>query len=396
MAAKGLPHGGPFSCDPAAAPAVAWSTRVAFLMIGIGIAVWAPLVPDAKVRLGLDDGQLGTLLLGLGIGGLVGLLLAGPLVQARGPRAVMLGAGLVFCAVLPMLALAPSPGWLAAALVLLGASTGAVDIAMNAQAAEVERATGRTLMSGFHGAYSVGGIAGSLAMAGMLAAGVASWLAAAALGLACAVALVGRAGTMLPRAEGAGPPRLILPRGRLAVIGGLCFVAFLLEGTILDWSGVFIRFVLGGDAARAGLGFAAMSVAMAVGRLTGDAVVLRVSPLPVLVCGAVLAALGFLLAALVHALPAFVAGCAMVGLGIANMVPILFSAAGRTPDMPAGVAIAAAATPGYAGLLAGPVAVGWVAEATSLPFAFALLGGLALAMVAFARVVRPSASDATG
>ncbi len=395
MAAKGPPRGGPFSSEPAAAPAVAWSTRVAFLMIGIGIAVWAPLVPDAKVRLGLDDGQLGTLLLGLGVGGLVALPLAGPLVQARGPRAVMLGAGLLFCALLPMLALSPSIAWLAATLVLLGASTAAVDIAMNAQAAEVERATGRTLMSGFHGAYSVGGIAGSLTMAGMLAAGFAPWLGAAVLGLGCAGALVARAGSMLPRAEGAEPPRLILPRGRLAVIGGLCFVAFLLEGTILDWSGVFIRFVLGGDASRAGLGFAAMSVAMAVGRLTGDAVVRRVSPLPVLVCGAALAASGFMLAALVHALPAFVTGCAMVGLGIANMVPILFSAAGRTPDMPAGVAIAAAATPGYAGLLAGPVAVGWIADATSLPFAFALLGGLALAMVAFARVVRPSACGAT-
>ncbi len=364
-------------------------------MIGVGIAVWAPLVPDAKVRLGLDDGQLGTLLLGLGIGGLVALPLAGPLVQARGPRGVMLGAGLVFCALLPMLAVAPSIVWLAAALVLLGACTGAVDIAMNAQAAEVERATGRTLMSGFHGAYSVGGILGSLAMVGMLAVGVAPWLGAATLGLGCAVALVGQAGAMLPRADGAEPPRLILPRGRLAVIGGLCFAAFLLEGTILDWSGVFIRFVLGGDASRAGLGFAAMSVAMAVGRLSGDAVMRRVSPLPVLVCGATLAACGFMLAALVHALPAFVAGCAMVGLGIANMVPILFSAAGRTPDMPAGVAIAAAATPGYAGLLAGPVAVGWMADATSLPFAFALLGGLALAMVAFAGVVRPSASGAT-
>ena len=123
-------------------------------MIGVGIAVWAPLVPDAKARLGLDDGQLGTLLLGLGIGGLVALPLAGPLVQARGARAVMLGAGLLFCALLPGLAVAPGAVWLAGALVLLGACTGAVDIAMNAQAAAVERATGRTLMSGFHGAMS--------------------------------------------------------------------------------------------------------------------------------------------------------------------------------------------------------------------------------------------------
>jgi MFS family permease len=380
--------------DPAA-PAVAWTTRVVFLTIGIGIAVWAPLVPHAKARLGMDEGGLGTLLLALGIGALVALPLAGPLVQARGPRAVMLAAGLGFCALMPCLAMAPTVWLMALALALFGACMAAVDIAMNAQAVEVERATGRTLMSGFHGAYSLGGLLGSVAMLALLAAGMAPVLAASLLGAACAVALVLRAGSMLPLAKGAEPPRLVLPRGRLAVIGGLCFAAFLLEGTILDWSGVFIRFELGVEAARAGLGFAALSVAMTVARLTGDAVVRRFRPLPVLVTGAVCASAGFAIAATAPALPAFVAGCALVGLGVANMVPILFSAAGRMPDMAPGAAIAAAATPGYAGLLAGPVAVGWVAHATSLPLAFLLLAGMALAMVLFAGVVRPSASAAT-
>lgn len=354
---------------------MARTTRVVFLMIGVGIAVWAPLVPDAKARLGLDDGQLGTLLLGLGVGGLLALPVAGPLVQLRGPRAVMLGAGLVFCALLPALALAPSQLLLAVALVLLGASAGAVDIAMNAQAAAVETATGRTLMSGFHGAYSAGGLLGSVAMMVMLAQGVAPALCAGVLGSGCAVALVLRAGSMLPRARDAEAPRLVLPRGRLAGLGALCFIAFLLEGTILDWSGVYIRFVLGQDPARSGLGFAALSVAMTVGRLSGDAIVRRFAPVPVLLVGSALATAGFALAASSHGLAAFVVGCGVVGLGVANMVPILFSAAGRTPGMAAGAAIAAVATPGYAGLLAGPVAVGWVAQASSLPVAFA---GLAL------------------
>lgn len=356
---------------------MAWTTRVVFLMIGVGIAVWAPLVPDAKARLGLDDAQLGTMLLGLGIGGLLALPVAGPLVQARGARAVMLGAGLGFCALLPALALAPSPLVLAVVLVLLGACTGAVDIAMNAQAAAVETATGRTLMSGFHGAYSAGGMLGSVAMTVLLAQGVAPALCAGLLGGLCALALVLRAGSMLPRATDAAPPRLVLPRGRLAGLGALCFIAFLLEGTILDWSGVFIRFVLGQDAARTGLGFAALSLAMTVGRLSGDAIVRRFAAVPVLVAGSALACAGFALAASWHSLPAFLVGCGLVGLGAANMVPILFSAAVRTQEgrMAAGAAIAAVATPGYAGLLAGPVAVGWVAQASSLPAAFA---GLAL------------------
>jgi MFS family permease len=127
---------------------------------------------------------------------------------------------------------------------------------------------------------------------------------------------------------------------------------------------------------------------MTLGRLSGDAVVRRFRPLPVLVAGAVCAAAGFLIAAAAGLLWVFVSGCALVGLGVANMVPILFGAAGRMPGMAPGAAIAAAATPGYAGLLAGPVAVGWIAQATSLPIAFALLAVLALGTLAFARAVR--------
>jgi len=363
---------------------------VVFFMIGIGIAVWAPLVPDAKLRLGLDDARLGTLLLALGIGALAALPLAGPAVQARGPRAVMLGAGLAFCALMPMLALAPSVPLLALALALFGASTAAVDIAMNVQAVQVEKATGRTLMSGFHGAYSVGALVGSLAMAGLLAAGLRPLTCASLLGAMCAVALLGHARGMLPRARDAAPPRLVWPRGRLALIGTLCFAAFLLEGAILDWSGVFIRFELGQPASRAGLGFGALSLAMAFGRLTGDSMVRRLSPEAVLRTGAGLAAAGFIVAAQVPHLPVFLGGCVLIGLGVANMVPILFSAAGRMSGMPEGVAIAAVATPGYAGLLAGPVLVGWAAQATSLPLTFVALGTMALAMGLCATVLRPA------
>lgn len=390
---KGPPQGGPFSSGDAAAPAVALSTRLVFFMVGIGFAVWAPLVPDAKARLGLDDAALGTLLLGLGVGSLAALPFAGPLVQSRGPRWVILGTGLAFCALMPALALAPTPLALAGLLALFGAATACVDVAMNAQAVLVEKATGRTLMSGFHGAYSLGALVGSLAMTGLLAAGVAPVACAALLGTSCALALAIRAGTLIPRAHDAEAPRLVLPRGRLAALGALCFAAFLLEGTILDWSGVYLRFELGQAASRAGLGFAALALAMTLGRLTGDAVVRRLGPVLVMAGGGALAALGFALAAAAPAFPGqplvlFLAGCALVGLGVANMVPVLFSAAGRMPNMAPSAAIAAAATPGYAGLLAGPVAVGWIAQATTLPVAFAGLALLAAIVGLSARIVR--------
>ncbi|MBN8893075.1 MAG: MFS transporter [Rhodospirillales bacterium] len=360
------------------------ATRVAFLVVGLATAGWAPLVPYAKLRIGLDDAGLGLVLLAPGAGALAAMPLAGLAAQHLGTRAVTLGGGLLFCAMLPLLALAPGVASLVVALAVFGAALGTVDIAMNAQAVVVERASGRPLMSGFHGMYSLGGLVGAAVASLLLYAGLAPALGAAVLAVAAGGLLLAHAGWMLPRAPAAGPG-FVVPHGRLALLGALCFVSFLAEGAVLDWSAVRLRLWRGADPATAGLGYAAFSVTMAGGRLAGDALLRRWPPVLALRLGGGLAAFGFLALAALPWTAAGLAGCALIGLGAANIVPVLFGAAGRMPGMAPGPAISAAATPGYLGLLLGPALIGLAAQASTLPLALALVALLLAGVAAAAR-----------
>lgn len=358
------------------------ATRAAFMVLGVVTAGWAPLVPYAKLRIGLDDAGLGLVLLASGGGALAAMPLAGWAAHRLGTRLTILGGGLLACALLPLLALAPGAGWLAAALALFGAGLGTLDIAMNAQAVVMEQRRGRAMMSGFHGMYSLGGLSGALCASLLLHLGVAPATGAVLLAGAAAVLLLSQAPGMLPRAPAAGPG-FMLPRGRLALLGAMCCVAFLSEGAVLDWAAVLLRLWRGATPAVAGLGYAAFSVTMVLGRLSGDAVLRRWPALWVLRLGAALSGCGFVLLAAVPHEAAGLAGCALIGLGAANLVPVLFSVAARLPGVAPGPAISAVATPGYLGLLLGPPLLGGVAQASSLPMALGLLalllGGVALA-----------------
>ncbi len=366
------------------------ATRAAFLVVGMATAGWAPLVPYAKLRLGLDDAGLGLVLLAPGAGALIAMPLAGLAAHHLGTRSIALAGGLLFCAMLPLLALAPGVAALAAALAVFGAALGTVDIAMNAQAVVVERASARPLMSGFHGMYSLGGLLGAAVASLLLHAGLPPVAGAGLLGGIAAGLLLGQARWMLPHAPTAGPG-FVLPRGRLALLGALCFVAFLAEGAMLDWSAVLLRLWRDTGPATAALGYAAFSVTMAAGRFGGDRLSRRITPVAMLRLGGGLAALGFLAMAALPWSAATLGGCALVGLGASNIVPVLFGAAGRMPGMAPGPAISAAATPGYLGLLLGPALIGAAASASTLPLALALVALLLAGVAATAgrAVTRP-------
>ncbi|WP_215908890.1 MFS transporter [Phreatobacter stygius] len=365
------------------------STRAAFFLGGFGMAAWAPLVPFAKERAHLDDGALGLLLLCLGAGSLIAMPLAGALATRLGCRAVIWAASLMICAALPWLAIGASPLWLAAALLVFGAGVGAVDVAANIQAVTVEGAAGRTLMSGFHGLFSLGGIAGAGGVSLLL------WLGASplwAMLVAAAIILGLMAGFghgLLSHGGADGAPLFVLPHGRVVLIGWLCFIVFLAEGSMLDWSAVFLTSVRDVAPAHAGLGYAGFAVAMTLGRLNGDRVVQALGGPAVLVFGGICAASGFGLAILVPSSAAALAGFTMVGLGASNVVPVLYSAIGRQTAMPPPLAVAAVTTVGYAGILAGPALIGFLAHATSLPWAFAAVAGLLVAVAASARIAGP-------
>lgn len=361
------------------------STRIAFLISGLSMSTWAPLVPFAKGRLAVNEATLGALLLCLGLGSLTAMPLTGMLVGRLGCRRVIIGTTIIMCVSLIYLAVAPSVTTMAAALFMFGAGIGMVDVAMNIQAVIVERASGRSMMSGFHGFYSLGGILGAAGVSGLLWLGLVPVWAVVVMVVVILALLIGCAPHLLAYGSDARDPVFAIPRGRVLLIGSLCCIAFLAEGAVLDWGAVFLTSVRLVDIAQAGLGFAAFSVAMTVGRLTGDRIVQGLGGRRILLWGGILAAAGFLLVVLVPFTLAAFLGFALIGLGASNIVPVLFTAAGNQQVMPVGLAISAVATMGYAGILAGPALIGFVAQISSLALAFGLIAISLLVLASFAR-----------
>lgn len=364
------------------------ATRAAFFLPGFATAAWAPLVPFAKNRTGLDEGSLGLVLLCLGAGSLLAMPIAGMLAARHGCRAVMIATLLMVIATLPLLAIAPSSITLGLVLFVFGAGVGACDCVMNMQAIMVERDSGRPMMSGFHAFYSIGGAVGAGAMTGLLAFHLPPWLVCL-LGSAVMAALLA---ISLPywRTDKApsDAPMFAVPHGVVLAIGVLCFVAFLAEGSVLDWSAVFLHEVQQIDPSRAGLGYLAFAIAMTVTRLVGDGVVARLGRHRSILIGSLVAAGGFALATFATWLPFALCGYALVGLGCANIVPALFSMAGNQKVMPESLAIPAITTLGYAGVLAGPALIGFVAQASSLVFAFSAVAVTLVVVGLCARWVR--------
>ncbi len=372
-------------CPPPGAPERA-TTRAAFFVLGVGVSAWATLVPYAKSRLVLDEADLGLLLLCVGVGSLVAMPFAGSLTGRFGCRKVILASMPVFLGVLPLLASVESTASMALCLLLFGASLGLMDVALNIQSVFVEQAAGKPLMSGFHGLYSVGGAAGAGGMVVLLGLMPPTY----AVGVACIALftlLMAYGRHFLPYGSGGGGPLFVAPRGIVLLIGVLCFIMYLGEGTILDWSALFMTVERGVEPARAGLAYGCFSVTMVLGRLFGDRIVQRFGDARILFWGSLCAAAGF---GMVIAVPwawASFLGFAVVGLGISNIIPVLFSATARQKFMPLSLAISAVTTIGYSGVLTGPALMGFVAHATSLFVVFGIVLGMLCFVAAVSKAV---------
>ena len=364
------------------------STRIAFFIAGFGIAAWAPLVPYAKARAGLDDATLGLLLLCLGAGSILAMPISGVLATRYGCRRVFSAGTLLICLALPLLATVSSVPLLIATLFLFGAGLGAVDSTVNLQAVIVERASGRTMMSGFHGLFSVGGIAGAAGVSALLALGLTPLWAIMVVIVLILAALIKAAPHLLPYGSESNGPAFAVPHGVVLFIGLLCFVVFLAEGSMLDWSAVFLAADKQIDEAYAGLGYAAFALTMTVGRLLGDTIVSRLGARRVIVLGGLFAAAGLVLATLAASWQVALVGYGLVGIGCSNIVPVLYTAVGKQTLMPMSIAVPAITTLGYAGILAGPAAIGFIAHASSLSTAFLLIATLLVAVAISGRILR--------
>ena len=363
---------------PAAGRAEQHSTRLLFLLAGFSAAAWASLVPVAKAATGVNEGQLGLVLLCLGIGSLLAMPVSGVVSTRHGCRKVLMVCGVALCACLPLLASVQNVFTLAAALFFFGAMIGTFDCVMNIQAVIVERDSKRPLMSGFHGFYSLGGLLGAATTSTIMDLGVSPFATVSAIALAGVLLLMLIRRHVLPYGNPAEGPPFALPRGEVLFLGMLCMTVFLVEGSMMDWSAVMLTENHGMPVAQAGYGFAAFSLTMTFGRLTGDRIVARVGRRSVVTVGGLLAMGGILLATLVPLWQAALLGYAMVGLGCSNIVPVLFTAVGRQTSMPQSVAVPSMSTLGYAGVLAGPAAIGFIAHHSSLPMAFLLVAALML------------------
>lgn len=368
------------------------ATRIVFFISGLGLAAWAPLVPFAKERLGVGEGVLGLLLLCLGAGSIIAMPVTGPLVSRVGCRRVIVVCTALFCIALPLMAGLSSVPGMVAALFLFGVGIGSVDVAMNMQAIVVERASGRSMMSGFHGLFSLGAIVGAAGMTLMLSLAISPLEATfGVVSLVLFGLLVSIPNLLTAESrEGAsddGPP-FAFPRGIVIIMGLVCFVSFLSEGAMLDWTAVFLISNLDVAAAHAGLGFAAFSVTMTLGRLLGDRVVERLGGPQVVMIGGFLAAAGMLLTILAPDWTLALVGCALVGAGCSNIVPVMFTSVGRQTVMPEHTAVPAMATMGYMGVLVGPAGIGFLAEVTSLATSFFVLAVMLVGAGLGSRVLR--------
>ncbi len=382
---------------------------VAFLVNGAAIANWVPRVPAVKAALGTSDGPLGLALLGLGVGAAVALLAAGRVVARFGSRPVTRVAGIALCAALVGPGLAGDLPMLALSLALFGAASGLMDVAMNAHGALVERYYGRPVMASLHGLWSVGGLVG--AVTGGLAAR-AGWTPArhfAVAALCLGAMLVAGTWRLLPASldvAPAGPGAAASgPRGRaerrrgsgmpwsrpLLLLGVVGFSSFFGEGSAHDWSAIYLHDVLGTSPGMAAAAFAAFSLAMATVRFGGDRLSARFGPVRLVRASGLVAAAGFGLGLLAHQPVAGVVGFALLGVGLACVVPVTFSAAGHLGGGLAGVAISRVAAVSYLATFAGPPVIGLVADVVGLSVALAIPVVLAVVVALCARAVATAA-----
>ncbi|HEV7495013.1 MFS transporter [Baekduia sp.] len=346
-----------------------------FVVHGAVNGSFATRIPWIRERLGLSAGALGLALLVPALGALLAMPATGALVHRYSGRTVTRVLIALFAASLALPALAPSFGWLCVALLAYGALAGMADIAMNTQGLAIEEHLGRPIMSGLHGAWSVGGIVGSAI--GVLAAH-ADLDARIHLGtMAIILVVAGQlAARQLPAAPPVhDPPRLAWPSRPVLLIGVVGFCAVFAEGASADWCAVYLRDVMGTGAATAAAAYTGFALAMATGRLTGDRVIARFGAIHTVRTGAAVATAGALLVVVARTPLLGIPGFALIGLGIATVVPLAFAAGGRAVPH-AGQGIAAVATVAYGAGLAAPGAIGAIADVASLPAAFVVVAML--------------------
>ena len=348
------------------------ATFLVFSVNGAMIGTWVAHIPWLQDHLGISKATLGLCLLCMAAGALVSMPLTGHLIDRRPSATVTRSTTLVFCLMPALPLLATSPYMLGAILFVFGASNGAMDVAMNAHGVSIQKELDRPIMSSLHGGWSVGGFAAAGLVAVAAAAGLDPRVESLFVGVALLLLslwITRRLGAA--NAHSSAGHGLALTTRPVILIGALCFLVMLTEGAIGDWSGIYLRQDAGASAAGAAMAFTGFSLGMAIARLGGDVVNARIGAGRLLRAGTALVAIALGGVLLIGEMVPAVIGFALCGLGIANAVPLLFSAAGRIH--PPGPSLAAAFTLGYTGFVVGPPVIGLLSDQVGLSRTLALL-----------------------
>jgi MFS family permease len=364
-----------------------------FAVHGAVTGDFATRIPWIQEHLALSNGQLGLALVFPALGASTAMPLAARIVHRLGMRRALSGLLALWCASLALPALSPGLAWLCGALFVFGATAGMADVVMNAQGVEVERLAGRSIMSALHGGWSVGTLLGSLV--GVVAAHadvdarVHLTVMAAVL---LVIGLIACRGVIdvRPEPREEAPARFSFPPKSALIIGAVGFCAVFAEGAGMDWCAVYLRDVTNASPAVAAGAYSAFACAMAAARLAGDLVVRRLGPVRTVRVGGVLATAGGLLVATATSQVSAIAGFALIGVGIAVVVPLCFAAAGHAGPVPS-QAIAGVATVTYTSGLVAPAVIGSIANATSLTVSFIVVTVLVAGLTVSAGVLRPAA-----
>ena len=370
------------------------STRFSFFGLGFATAAWAPLIPFAQQRLHFNHADFGLLLLCSGLGAMLAMPATGKIVQRVGCRVPIGFALLLLAVLLPSLSLWTTPLMMAITLFLFGTAAGSLGVALNIQAVVVEKNSLKSLMSGFHGMASLGGLAGVLTITALLALSISSVMSAFAVSLLLVIIVFLSVPYSIKAVENTSLEasskvkksiRQRLPQPLIILIGIACFIIFMTEGAAMDWSGIYLTQQYGVNTAFAGLAYTFFAIAMTTGRFTGHYLIRYFGEKKLLTFSAICATLGLALVSIAPHWWLVLVGYTLVGTGCSNIVPIMFSRAGRQTVMPSAVALSCVSTMAYTGILVGPAFIGMVSELIGLSTVFMALSGLLLLIVALNR-----------
>lgn len=370
------------------------STRFSFFGLGFATAAWAPLIPFAQQRLHFNHADFGLLLLCSGLGAMLAMPATGKIVQRIGCRVPIGFALLLLAVLLPSLSLWTTPLMMAITLFLFGTAAGSLGVALNIQAVVVEKNSLKSLMSGFHGMASLGGLAGVLTITALLALSISSVMSAFAVSLLLVIIVFLSVPYSIKAVENTSLEasskvkksiRQRLPQPLIILIGIACFIIFMVEGAAMDWSGIYLTQQYGVNTAFAGLAYTFFAIAMTTGRFTGHYLIRYFGEKKLLTYSAICATLGLALVSIAPYWWLVLVGYTLVGTGCSNIVPIMFSRAGRQTVMPSAVALSCVSTMAYTGILVGPAFIGMVSELIGLSTVFMALSGLLLLIVALNR-----------